>query len=164
MFPEHTVTALRWLTHLLDSLAIPYQLSGGFAAKMYGSPRPLNDIDVDIPDSTFPLLAPHLLPHSTFGPERYRDEKWDVLLMTLSHSGQDIDVTGATSARMTDATNVTWIDAPVDISSSLQLPVADMNVRIMHPRELAAYKALLNGQHQRIDIEAALRYADMHSL
>ena len=48
MFQEKTVDALRWIVGILEKKNILYQISGGFAAKLYGSSRPLNDIDIDI--------------------------------------------------------------------------------------------------------------------
>lgn len=53
MFQEKTINALKWIIKILNSKNIPYQISGGFAAKMYGSIRPLNDIDIDIPEDNF---------------------------------------------------------------------------------------------------------------
>ena len=163
-FAEHTIETLRWMTRTLDALSIPYQISGGFAAKLYGSPRPLNDIDFDIPDDAFPLIEPHLRPHLVYGPDRYIDEKWDILLMTADYAGQEIDVSGGTTGRMTSKGDVAWMESPSDFESTIRMTLEDMSLQVIPPRALAAYKWHLNGDHQRADIEAALRYADAYAL
>lgn len=164
MFAEHTLEALRWMTSLLEAHQIRYQLSGGFAGKLYGSPRPLNDIDFDVPDDAFPILEPHFRPYLLYGPDRFRDEKWDILLMTLNYRGQEIDVSGGTTARMTAQGDAPWLESPSDFSSSMVMPLEDMILHVIPPRDLAAYKSHLNGAHQAIDIDAALRYAEAHRL
>ena len=41
--------AFDWITTLLDELGHPYVVVGGLAAIVYGSKRPLFDIDLDVP-------------------------------------------------------------------------------------------------------------------
>jgi hypothetical protein len=45
---ETVGNALRWIIGILDRHNIQYQITGGFAAKLYGSSREVNDIDIDI--------------------------------------------------------------------------------------------------------------------
>lgn len=42
--------ALAWITNILKKYSIPFQITGGLAAILYGSKRPLEDIDIDIPE------------------------------------------------------------------------------------------------------------------
>ncbi|MFZ2522802.1 MAG: hypothetical protein WAW92_00245 [Minisyncoccia bacterium] len=45
---RNTEGALRWIVNILESKSIQFQVTGGFAAKLYGSQRELADIDIDI--------------------------------------------------------------------------------------------------------------------
>lgn len=164
MFQEHTIRALHWIVSELDRRSIPYQISGGFAAKLFGSPRPLNDIDIDIPDAAFADIEPVLQPHLIYGPARYKDEKWDILLMTADYGGQEIDVSGGTSGRMTAKGDRLWLESPCDFARTIRLAVAGIDISVIHPSDLAAYKSHLNGDHQALDIAAARAYAHHRGL
>jgi len=43
---EKTLNALNWIVGILTKHRIPYRIGGGLAAHVYGSPRPVNDIDL----------------------------------------------------------------------------------------------------------------------
>ncbi|MEK6812635.1 MAG: hypothetical protein AABX86_00805 [Nanoarchaeota archaeon] len=47
---KKTIDALQWIIGILKKNNATYQISGGFAARLYNSPRLLNDIDIEIPD------------------------------------------------------------------------------------------------------------------
>lgn len=80
---KHPDVALAWIADVLKSHNIPFQISGGLAAKVYGSDRPLADIDIDVPDEHLPLLADLLTDHVVWGPARYLDGEWDLMLLTV---------------------------------------------------------------------------------
>ncbi|HLC94380.1 MAG TPA: hypothetical protein VJH96_02335 [Patescibacteria group bacterium] len=41
-----TKKAFRWIVGILQTYKIPFQITGGFAARFYGANRPLYDIDI----------------------------------------------------------------------------------------------------------------------
>ncbi|MBI5470347.1 hypothetical protein HY968_03480 [Candidatus Kaiserbacteria bacterium] len=161
---KKTVDALRWIVNLLNKYGIVYQISGGFAAKLYGSSRPVNDIDIDLSQRHFHVLLPEISQYITYGPARFNDGKWDVELITLNYNGQEIDLSGADDTRITNKERTAWIPYPNDISRALTLTVEGEPIKVMHPRDLALYKSLLDGDHQKSDIDAAIKYADEHGL
>ncbi|MFZ3016050.1 MAG: hypothetical protein WA101_03610, partial [Minisyncoccia bacterium] len=73
---KNTEKAFLWIVNILNNKNIPFQISGGFAAKIYGSPRELNDIDIDIPDENFPDIYDGVKQYAIYGPEHYKDAKW----------------------------------------------------------------------------------------
>ena len=76
-----TEAAFKWIVGLLQKYSIPFQISGGFAAKLYGSNRELADIDIGIPDSRFEDIYEEIKPYLIYGPEHYLDDEWDLKLM-----------------------------------------------------------------------------------
>lgn len=150
--------ALKWITLILAAHDIPYQISGGFAAKIYGSPRPLNDIDIDIPDSRFPEVVDDVAPYITFGPARFKDDKWDCEQITLDYHGQEIDMCGADSCAIASKDGSRTIMLTTNFAASQKHTIDGIEVPVMPPQDLIAYKKELNGEHQQIDIAAVENY------
>ncbi len=155
---KRTIRALIWITSILSKYDIPYQIAGGFAAKIYGSPRHLNDIDIDIPDARFAELIDELSPYITFGPARFKDDKWDCEQITLNYHGQEIDICGADSCSIVSKDGSRTIMLTTDFAAAEKHTVDGLEVPVMPPRDLIAYKKELNGEHQPIDIAAVEAY------
>ncbi len=94
--------ALRWIVGILDKHKVPYRIGGGFAAKIYGSPRPLNDIDISMPGKYLPAILPEISKYITFGPQHYLDGKWDCDILSLEYEGQEFDITDVDTLRMSN--------------------------------------------------------------
>lgn len=159
-FSETTVRALGWIINLLDQKKIPHQISGGFAAKIYGSARPLNDIDVDIPEENFDDILDEIKEHIVYGPTRHIDGKWDCDLITLNYHGQEIDICGAQTTKVSNKERTTWIPTPVDFTKTKPHQIEGIEIRVISPEDLSAYKQHLDGDHQLVDIEAARNYLE----
>lgn len=54
---RNTEAAFKWIVGLLNKYQILFQITGGFAANLYGSKRELNDIDIDVPSARIKDLA-----------------------------------------------------------------------------------------------------------
>jgi len=151
---DKTQVALLWIIDILNKKGIPFQISGGFAAKIYGSPRPLNDIDIDIPDSYFPNIYEDVKPYITYGPDYYKDPKFNNLLITLNYNGQEIDISGATNGRMSNREKTAWLLYPCDFNKVTYQEVFGITVPVIPREDLIAYKRELDGDHQIVDIES----------
>lgn len=151
---KNTEAAFRWIIGILNSHHIPYQISGGFAAKIYGSSRPLNDIDIDIPDEYFPLVYEEVKDYLVYGPDWYADSKFESLLMTLFYKGQEMDITGATSGRMSDYSETTWLPYPCDFNNVTYKEVYGIEIPVIPRERLVAYKKEMKGDNHVFDLQA----------
>ncbi len=158
MFEEKTINALKWIVEILNEKNIPYQVSGGFSAKIYGSNRPLNDIDFDIPENDFDLILSEVSPYVIYGPSQYHDEKWDAYLMTLDFNGQEIDICGANKTKISNKDKTKWIYAPTDLSKTREIEIEGIKIKVISPEDLIVYKQYLDGVHQIEDINAVKKF------
>ncbi len=155
---KNTKKSLLWIVEILNKHNVPFVISGGFSAKIYGSLRPLNDIDIDIPVEYFKTILADIKPYITYGPDHYTDERWDLQLITLNHEGQEIDLSGGDTVRICDARTGQWHNMPTDFTNVEQKKVFGITVPVIPPKDLIDYKSMLAGDHQKIDIQAASQY------
>ena len=151
---KHPEVALAWVAGILNSHNIPFQVSGGLAAKVYGSDRPLADIDIDLPDEHLPLLADLLADHVVWGPARYLDQEWDLMLLTVNYAGCDIDLGGALGAKVFDRAASSWVPLGIRLESAVRLKVLGVEVPVITKDALIAYKSRLDRDVDRMDVAA----------
>lgn len=152
--PIKTAVALHWIVDLLQERGIPFQISGGFAANVYGSKRPLFDIDIDLPDARLLALAPKVKKYVIFGPARFKDRYWDLLLMTLLYKGQRIDLSGADSEKIFNRARKRWVKCKIDLASAERRTVFGKIVPLIPLKKLIAYKKKLARHTDLLDLKA----------
>lgn len=150
-----TKEAFYWITELLDNHKIPYRLSGGFAAKLYGANRELADIDLDIDefllnDSFMKQISPYII----FGPEQYTDDSWDLFLITLEYMGQEIDLAGTHNTKIYDVNTKSWTFLITDFNDNETLKVFEKEIKVIKKDELIAYKSKLSREVDIFDIKS----------
>lgn len=150
---KNTEAAFHWIIGLLRKHAIPFQITGGFAARLYGAKRELQDIDIDIPEDRFSDILPAVKEYAIWGPAQYKNEKWDLLLMTLLYEGQEIDLGGAYEEKMFDRRTNNWVDLKCDFSTALVMDVYGLKVPVVNKEELIAYKRLVARDTDLIDVD-----------
>jgi len=74
--------------------------------------------------------------------------------MMLDHEGQTVDIAGGNDVRIFDSETKRWCSGRTDFTDVEYREVLGVVVPVMSPGPLAAYKRLLNGDHQRADIIA----------
>lgn len=158
-----TIKAFRWIVILLNEHAIPFQISGGFSAKIYGSKRPVHDIDIDIPEDRFKDILPEVKKYIFYGPHHYKSDAWDLYLMTLNYHGQLIDIGGAFKEKVCDIRTDKWVPIPTNFNTERIIDVFGIKVPVINPKELVEYKSHLC-RHQVEDIRAAKNYIKKHKL
>lgn len=152
MTPDQ-LQSFRWITNILFKHNIIFQITGGLAAKIYGSQRPLNDIDIDVQTESLSQLASLVKEYVIYGPSHYNDGKWDLQLMTLRFNNQEIDISGDKCKIYDDASEI-WMDFPaVFLKAELHM-IEGISVPVVNKEQLLNYKKLLGGEHQRTDCRA----------
>ncbi|NTW45770.1 MAG: hypothetical protein HGB18_01790 [Candidatus Moranbacteria bacterium] len=148
-----TINAMKWIVGVLDGVGVPYQIGGGLATALYGSGRPVNDIDISISGKVFPVIVPLVKEYIVAGPKHYLTEKWDCETLSLSYHGQDIDLTDADTLLMRDKGGAVWIRNREIYGRypDVRMEIDNVSVMLMDPRVLREYKEHLDGEHQEYD-------------
>lgn len=154
--------ALRWIVSVLRKHNTTFQVSGGYAAHIYGAKRPVNDIDIDVPDENMESLLPDIQRYIIFGPAQYKDAKWDLQLITLNYNGQEIDIGGAFGAKIFNNETMCWVAVPAKLEAAQIHMVYGMKIPVVCPQDLITYKKLLSGEHQKVDIIAVQEYVSQN--
>jgi len=147
-----TRKAFHRIIFILRKHKIPFQISGGLAAKIYGSTRKLADIDIDIPEKRFPEILSDINKFIIFGPGRYKDKNWDIFLITLRYQRQDIDLCGFGTAKIFDKRKRKWVRYPIDFSKTAMKRVFGLKVPVISKKNLIEYKSRLQRRIDKIDI------------
>ena len=148
--------ALRWIGKILKKSNVPFEISGGLAAKVYGSTRTLADIDIEIPKKKFNVVARQVGPYIIFGPKRYRDKHWDVFLMTLDYGGQKIDISEL-KAKIFDHSKKRWVVVRANPAKAVSKKVFNTREPIEPKASLIKYKKELSRRVDKIDVRALLK-------
>lgn len=148
-----TEKAFHWIYQLLHKYQIPFQVTGGLAAHAYGATRPIEDIDLDIPDDKFSILAKETKPYICFGPAFYQDDAWELMLMTLDYHGQMIDFSGVSQVKIFNHQTRLWESLHTDLSHAEMKVIFGINVPVIAKSELIYYKKALSRPVDLIDLE-----------
>lgn len=152
--------ALDWLIPLLETNRIPFQITGGFAAHLYGAARPVNDIDIDLPTADLNHLLPEVTPYITYPAQRHRDTTWDLYVCTLDYNGQLIDLTGASDAFIKNKDTGCWDALEMNFNRVVWVNAHGHTLPIQNPVDLIAYKRKIKYDEEKHleDVAAITRY------
>ncbi len=150
---KKTEAAFKWIVNILNEHQIPFQIAGGFAARLYGSTRELADIDIDIPAGRIEDIQEDVKEYIIFGPEMYKDENWDLLLMTLRYEGQDIDISSIDTVKIFNQNTQNWEDGALDFQDTRIHTVFGLDVPVISRENLIKYKSKLLREVDKLDIE-----------
>ena len=154
---KNTEKAFKWIVGILQENKIPFQLSGGFAARIYGSDRPLYDIDIEVPDSYFDKLLPFIKDYLIYGPQRYLDETFDLLLMTLKYEEQEIDISGCETDKLYNHETQQWESCDTKLNEAVEKEFYGLTVPVIKWQDLVEYKKKIRRSTDLEDVEAILQ-------
>ncbi len=146
---KNTGAAFHWIIDILERHRLTYRISGGLAARVYGATRALADIDIEIDDADIPKIVEDVKPFVIFGPARYKDENWELELMTLKYDEQEIDIAGA-NAKIFNQQTQSWESCSSDLSTVEMKEVFGRIVPVELKDSLLAYKTKIG---RAVDIE-----------
>lgn len=161
---DKTINALHWIIEILNKNKIDYQISGGFAGRIFGSKRELHDIDIDISKKDFNKILPEISDYIIYGPNHYIDAKWNLELITLNYNGQEIDISDSDNVLISNKERTKWISFLTDFSKTLEIDLNGINIKVINPNDFMEYKKELDGEHQIEDIEAVKNYLIKNNL
>ncbi|MFZ1719753.1 MAG: hypothetical protein WAU28_00200 [Candidatus Moraniibacteriota bacterium] len=150
---QKTTEALKWIVKILNDNRIHYRIGGGLAVALYGSTRPIKDIDISLSGKYFPVIVPIVQQFIIAGPQHYLNEKWDCATLSLNYHEQDIDLTDVDTLLMKNHEETEWIKNEIvyDKYPTITKKIEGMSVTLMHPKVLLEYKQHLSGEHQESD-------------
>lgn len=149
---KNTEKAFRWIIEILEQHYIAYKISGGLAARLHGAQRELADIDIEVADADVAKIAEEVRSYIVFGPTRYKDENWDLELMTLEYEGQEIDIAGI-EAMIFDQKTESWVACPGDLTTIEVKEAFGRQVPVESLQTLISYKTMLGREVDREDIK-----------
>lgn len=145
--------ALKWIVDFLESDNIPYLICGGLAAIAYGSHRPLNDIDLYVPEKNYKAVVSFGRQFITYGPERAINNQWNVEYVQFNYHGQKIEVGSSNNIQVFDSTKNEWHQKDLDFNIYTQVDVLGKIIRVMDKQKLTSYKKMLGREVDKIDIQ-----------
>jgi hypothetical protein len=153
-FRKNTVQAFQWIIAILRKNKIPFQVTSGLAAKLYGSGRRLFDIDLDVPEERFQDIVRHVNRYIVYGPEQHVSSHFNLKLLTLKYRGQSIDIGGAYKPRIRHSSKDGWHKCPTNFADAKKLLVMGRIVPVVSREELIHYKGLVRRKVDLEDIQA----------
>ncbi len=146
--------ALAWIVSILDEKEIPYSICGGLAANFYGSERPLNDIDLFVPESYFDGVVESCAGYISKPAQHYCEaaEGWDLVYAQFIFAGTKIEVGNASNARIYDASSSCWHTLNIDFQNTVRGELLGTEVSVMPMADLIHYKRLLNRAVDQQDV------------
>jgi hypothetical protein len=154
--------ALDWIISILRQQSIPFQITGGLAAHLYGGTREVNDIDIDVEACSIEKLRPLVGTFIVAPPARYMDSTWWMYGTTLNFHGQLIDLTEKSAPYVRDKATGEWIELAMNFDAVTLIPAFGHTLPTQNPHDLISYKRrIAYDEHKHLeDVAAVESYLD----
>ena len=87
-----------------------------------------------------------------WGPEHFKDEKWDLTFAKLERYGVQIELAEAEGAQYYSSGDCKWLDQNVAFHASERCVVLGVEIAVMSKEQLVAYKRALDRPVDRLDL------------
>ncbi|MEK6919323.1 MAG: hypothetical protein AABW73_04795 [Nanoarchaeota archaeon] len=148
---RNTKEAFLWIVGILKNNDVPFRISGGLAARLYGTKRKLADIDLEIKKKDFNKILAEIIIYAKSKPKYYRDKNWNVYGMTLNYKNQLIDVSARDDVKLFDYQKKKWF-MPKDKIPDKKMRIYGLVVPVQNREELIDYKTRLGRKVDRIEV------------
>lgn len=148
--------ALAWIVGILNDHQCPYAICGGLAANVYGSPRPLNDIDLFVPAQYFDRIVQAGADYISKPAEHYCEavEGWDLEYAQFIYQGTKIEIGSDKNVRIFDHSNDEWTALIIDFDNAVKGQLFGIDILVMPKADLVSYKTMLDRDVDRQDVSA----------
>ena len=148
----NTKEAFLWIIGILEKHKVVYRISGGMAARAYGSNRPLADIDIEIRDKYFKKILPDIRKYLFFI-GKYRDKHFKTYGAGMKYKGQIIELSGADTEILYDSRKKKWIKSNNDLTKTTKKEIYGKTVKVIRKKDLIEYKEKLNREVDKKDLK-----------
>lgn len=140
---------LDWIIPLLQESGVPFYITGGFAAHLYGSTRPVNDIDIDIPADAIDAVLRAVTPFIESPLQRYEDSTWRMYGATLNYHGQLIDLSTDSDPRVRNKNTGEWDALEMKFDDVEWLYAYGHEIPVQNRRDLMSYKVKIQYDEEK---------------
>lgn len=152
--------ALDWILPMLKERGIPFYVTGGFAAHLYGASRIVNDIDIDVPADRIDSFVEAVNAFIESPPQYYQDSTWNMYGATLNFEGQLIDLTSDANPRVHNKDTGEWDVLEMNFDDVVWMQAYGHQIPVQNPRDLMSYKLKIRYDEEKhlADVEAVRVY------
>lgn len=144
--------ALEWIEGKLRYAGALRLYCGGLAVRAYGGTRPLNDIDLFVPDAHFWPLVDALHDFVRKPATRQQEAGWDLTYVQFVYEGVKIEIGSDDRPRIQDRASGEWVALDIDYATVELRTYEGCTIPLMAHKQLIAYKRTLGREVDLIDV------------
>lgn len=152
MLSENQKKVLIQVSKTLKENNIPFQITGGLAALLYGAKRELFDIDIDVPKKDIQKVRELFKRNITEDIHHLINGKFDIYVMSLKIDGVVIDISQVEESYVIDK-NGNKIGGASDLNKAKLMKIDGLEIPVEDKNELIKYKQILGRDTDLIDIQ-----------
>lgn len=140
--PLPFLEALKRINGIFVLADIPYQVTGGLAARIYGATRPLYDLDLEVRPADIEEVRLNVRPLITRDLYHLHDQHFDLNMMTLAMDEVPIDISVVEPVIVCSPGGV-WQRCDARLETSVLVDLGGWSVPVVARDELVRYKSII---------------------